>query len=325
MPLVSIVTAAYNAALYIGETVESVLAQDYPRLEYIVLDDGSTDETHEVLMRYAGRISSERHENMGETRTVNRGFSLAHGDIVGVVSADDPLLPGAVNAAVERFAKNPDVIVVYPDWEMIDANGEVIDHIVTFDYSYRNMVRWHHCFPGPGTFIRKDVIVKVGGRDPAFRYVADFDFWLHAGLLGPFARLPQTLARYRHHSASASVGQLGPRMAGEHIYMMNKFYSHPDLPQDIRRLRREAYSSAYWIAGVVVGGEHPRARRMYFRKALCLAPHKYLGEYRRSRLWPSIIPAFVGDGRLARSIARLRAGGRRFAAGIGTISGRLRG
>ena len=208
-PLVSIVTAAYNAAAYLDETITSVLEQDYPYIDYVVLDDGSTDATPEVVARYGDRIRHERHDNMGETRTVNRGFDLIRGELVGVVSADDPLLPGIVTAMVERFADDPSVVVVYPDWEMIDGQGRVIQHITTFDYSYRDMVRWHHCIPGPGTFFRRSVVTSLGGRDPSFRYVADYDFWLHAGLLGPFARLPRTLARYRHHPGSASVGQLG--------------------------------------------------------------------------------------------------------------------
>jgi glycosyltransferase involved in cell wall biosynthesis len=292
-PVVSIVTAAYNAAPYIEETIESVLEQDYPRLEYIVLDDGSTDETPELLRRYEGRLRLEHHSNMGEALTVNKGFALSTGELVGIVSADDPLLPGIVSAMVERFRDDPEVLVVYPDWEMIDDQGRVIQRIETYDYSYRNMVRWHHCFPGPGTFIRRSVVEALGGRDPTFRYVGDYDFWLNAGLLGPFARLPKTLARYRHHAASASVGQLGEQMAREHIELTDKLFARSDLPREIRNLHREAYSSAHWIAGVVAGEARLELRRYHFRRALRYAPHKYLGEYRRTRLFLLIVPTLL--------------------------------
>ena len=303
-PLVSIITAAYNAAAYLEETIESVLAQDYPLVEYVVLDDGSTDETPDIIARYGDRLQSERHENMGETRTVNRGFELARGSIICVVSADDPLLPGIVTAMVEQFDRDPEVLVIYPDWEMIDEKGDLIQHIATYDYTYSDMVRWHHCVPGPGTFIRRSVVTQLGGRDTSFRYAADLEFWLRAGLLGPFKRLPQTLARYRWHAGSASLGQQGQRMALEHIQMTDRLFERHDLPREIHRVRREAYSSAHWIAGVVVGDNNLRLRRFYYWKALLFAPHKYLGEYRKSRLMPAILPALL-PARLGSMVQRL--------------------
>jgi len=304
-PLVSIITAAYNAAPYLEETIESVLSQDYARIEYLVLDDGSNDDTPAIIARYGDRVWSHRHENMGETNTVNKGFALALGDLIGVVSADDPLLPGIVAAMVEEFDSNPDVLVIYPDWDMIDDNGDLVQHITTYDYSYRDMVRWHHCVPGPGTFFRTSIVTELGGRDPAFRYAGDLDFWLRAGLIGPFKRLPQTLALYRWHAGSTTLGQQGEAMASEHIHMTERLFARQDLPIEIRRVRREAYSSAHWIAGVVVGDNNLKLRRSHYRRALLLAPHKYLGEYRGTRLTPAILPTLVPT--------RLLGAGRRFA------------
>jgi glycosyltransferase involved in cell wall biosynthesis len=300
-PLVSIVTAAYNAAPYLEETIESVLDQDYPLLEYIVLDDGSTDGTRELIERYDGRLTWGSHANMGEARTVNKGFAMSHGDPVAVVSADDPLLPGIVSTMVEWLAERPEVLVAYPDWEMIDERSEVIQHIRTFDYSYRDMVRWHHCLPGPGAFIRRRAIDAVGGRDPHFRYVGDMDFWFQAGLLGPFSRVPQTLARYRHHAAAASVSKTGALMAREHMEMTDKLFARKDLPWSVRRLRAEAYSSSHWIAGCVAGNGEPELRRRHWRMAFLYAPHKYFGEYREARFTPALA-SVVFDGRFRRPL-----------------------
>src|SRR5207247_391526 len=94
-PLVSIVTPAYNQAEYLAETIESVLAQDYPNLEYIVLDDGSTDHTREVLKKYDGKLRWESHKNMGQARTLNEGWRKANGVYIGYLSSDDILYPGA--------------------------------------------------------------------------------------------------------------------------------------------------------------------------------------------------------------------------------------
>ena len=301
-PLVSIITPVYNQANYVGETIESVLSQDYENLEYIVIDDGSTDNTVEVLKKYSGRIHWETRKNKGETATVNEGVSKARGEIIGIVSSDDPLLPGAIKEMVKVFIEQPDLIIVYPDWLMIDAEGKVIEKIVTFDYNYANMLRWHHCMPGPGTLIKKSVFQALGGRDPQFRFVADFDFWLCAGLIGPFARIPKTLASYRWYAGGASSASKGVTMAEEHIRLVNKIFSLPNFPKNLLRLKNEAFSSANYIAGVVCGDNRP-LKRKYYLSAIRYAPVKYLGEYRNRNA--EIQNAFIQSGFLRRMFKRV--------------------
>lgn len=289
-PLVTIITPTYNRADYLPETIESVLTQNYINLEYIVLDDGSKDETKLVFEKYAGKIICDSHPNMGEVATVNKGFKLAHGDIIGVVNSDDPLLPNAVQSMVEFMQSHPTVGVVYPDWDYIDAAGKKIDHIQTYEYSYINMLRWHHCMPGPGTFFRKEIVEKLEGRDPQFRYVSDFDFWLRAGLITDFSRLPRTLATFRMHSNSASSSQTNERMAQEHITLVNKIYGLSNLTHDALKFKSEAYSSAYYVAGCVCQSCNFLVRRRYYFQAIRFAPLKYLGEYFAKRLVDVIIP-----------------------------------
>lgn len=294
-PLVTIITPTYNRADYLAETIESVLSQGYPNLEYIVLDDGSKDDTLSVLKQYEERIIWDRHPNMGEVRTVNKGFNMAQGEIIGVVNSDDPLLPDAIREMVEFMQDHPQVGVVYPDWDYVDANGKKFDHIHTFEYSYFNMLRWHHCMPGPGTFFRKEVVQALNGRDPQFRYVSDFDFWLRAGLITEFARIPKTLATFRMHPGSASSSQTNEHMAQEHVALVEKFFALPNLTDAIRKYRRESYSSAYYIAGCVCQSGDEQVRRDYFIKALSYAPLKYLGEYFPERILRVILPIFFPD------------------------------
>jgi hypothetical protein len=163
---------------------------------------------------------------------------------------------------------------------MIDESGNITENIKTFEYSYRDMLRRHHCYPGPGTFFRKSVVDKLGGRDPQFRYVGDFDFWLRAGLLGPFTRVPETLATFRVHPDSASVSQMNTLMGEEHIRLVDKILSLPEMPADLDSIRREARSSAYYIAGVVCGAKATAQKLRYFSAALYHAPFMYIGEYR---------------------------------------------
>src|ERR687886_65993 len=107
LPLVSIVVPAYNHADYLAEAIESILAQDYPNIELLVLDDGSIDNTREVLERYAGQFYWETHKNMGEAATLNKGWRMSKGEILGRLSADDLLSQDAVSASVECLRKNP--------------------------------------------------------------------------------------------------------------------------------------------------------------------------------------------------------------------------
>jgi glycosyltransferase involved in cell wall biosynthesis len=251
LPLVTVITPTYNRAGLVGETIGSVLDQDYPRIEYIVIDDGSTDDTSSIVEKYLGRLPWVTQANAGEARTVNRGFSMSAGEIIGVVNSDDPLLPRAISTAVETLSNNPDVVAVYPDWEIIDDRGGQLYHISTQEFSFVNMVRWHLCVPGPGTFFRRSVLDQVGGRDPAFRYVGDHEFWLRAGLVGPFRRIPQTLATHRWHAGSISSSERGEAMAREHVRLVETFFARPELPPEILAVRTEAFCNAYFVAATI--------------------------------------------------------------------------
>src|SRR4030095_9000889 len=123
LPTVSIVTPAYNQAEFLRDTIESVLAQDYPNIEYVVLDDGSTDETPNILAEYGDRFRWETHANMGQTATINKGWAMTSGEIVTWLNSDDTYLPGAVSKAVDFLQRNPDVGVVYGDTLTTEADG----------------------------------------------------------------------------------------------------------------------------------------------------------------------------------------------------------
>jgi len=236
-PLISIVTPAYNRASYLDETILSVLNQDYPGIEYIVLDDGSTDNTKEVLAKYAGRIIWETHTNMGEARTVNKGLAMARGEIMAVVNSDDPLLPEAVSETVAFMQSHQDILVAYPNWSKIGPHSELIEQVQLPEYDYLYMLRRHHCVIGPGAFIRRQAFELAGVRDPQFKYVGDFEFWLRLGLYGKFARIPKTLATFRVHPTSASVSHTGIEMADEHVRLIQKLYSRSDLPLEVHEVR----------------------------------------------------------------------------------------
>jgi glycosyltransferase involved in cell wall biosynthesis len=126
LPLVTVITPTYNRGAFLKETILSVLNQNYPNIEYIVLDGQSTDSTSEVVEEFKGKIIWDSHKNRGEQWAVNKGFSMAKGEIIGVINSDDPLLPGAIKEIVDFMTKNPKLIGAYPDWIKIDKKGKEI-------------------------------------------------------------------------------------------------------------------------------------------------------------------------------------------------------
>jgi GT2 family glycosyltransferase len=192
------------------------------------------------------------------------------------------------------MVQRPEILVAYPDWYIIDGKGLKLGHRITPEYDYVHMLRRHHCLPGPGAFFRKNVVEWLGGRDDRFRYVADFDFWLRAGLLGPFARIPKTLATFRWHAGGASSREQGASMAEEHIRLVEKIYSMPNLPEPVLRVKKEAFSNAYYEAAVSLGTQVLDVKRDYYRRAVALYPWNYLSHEKLS-LAESLILMLLGD------------------------------
>lgn len=282
-PLVTVITPTHNRADFLEETINSVLLQNYKYIEYIVLDDGSTDNTSSVIKKFKDKIIFKSHKNMGEVKTVNKGFSMSHGEIVGVVNSDDPLLPGAIDEIVKFMVQNPKVIVVYPDWIKIDKKGKKIEKVSTPEYDYGYMLRSHDNVTGPGTFFRKIVIEKLKGRDTAFKYVSDYDFWLRAGLIGNFARIPKVLATSRVHSGQATLKNKGYKMAMEHILVLNKIFSLPDFPVVLSKIKPQAYEKACEAARIC-RGNNLFTKIIIFLVCLYYSPIPYLKEFFGFRL-----------------------------------------
>jgi len=273
LPLVSIVTPAYNQADFLPETIESVLAQDYPRIEYIVIDDGSTDETPEILNRYTGRLLWESHANRGQTATINKGWERSHGEIITWLNSDDTYLPGAVSKAVDYFQKHPSIDIVYGDTLLTNADGSPIERMKAAEFNYHELVaKCHNPIPQPSAFIRRSVMEDVGLLDPFYYYFMDWDFWLRAGIDHTIAYFPELLSTYRLHESSKTVAQ-AVKAAPELEYMYRKFFSRSDLPEDIRRLKTGAMVNMFFTTGgyYLLGGGRKAARRMAI-KALQTRP-----------------------------------------------------
>jgi glycosyltransferase involved in cell wall biosynthesis len=296
-PLISIITPTYNREAYLSETIESVLRQDYPNFEYLVLDDGSTDNTRQLVTRYDDpRLQYRYHNNMGETQTVNKGFQMAKGAYIVVVNSDDPLLPDFMRKAVDFMQSRPELLVAYPGWIMIDENSNLLQEQPMYEYNYVNMVKWHYCMPGAGAIITRKALELVPGRDPAFRYRGDYDFWLQVGLHGPFAYLPEVLATWRTHSEGAT-SNINERMIMEHIEVIEKLYNTPNLPEAVKKVRREAFCNAYYTAGYICRKSNPALARRLLLRSILYKPFAPIHYPMRTRSWKmmlqTILPRFI--------------------------------
>ena len=264
-PLVSIVTPAYNQAAFLRDTIESVLSQDYPNIEYIVFDDGSTDETRKVLEEFDGRVRWESHANMGQTPTINKGWKALTGDIVAWLNSDDTFLPGAIGRAAGYLLNNPGTQIVFGDTLFTEADGTPIEPSRPLPlFSYENfVVSCENPIAQPSAFIRREVIENTGLLDPYYYYFMDWDFWLRAGMRNRIDYIPELLSTYRLHSESKTVAE-ARKAAPELERMYRKFFARDDLPDNIRKLEKKAMANMCFTSGgyYLNGGDEKSAARM---------------------------------------------------------------
>lgn len=267
LPLVTIITPTYNRANFLPETIESVLGQYYPNIEYIVLDDGSTDDTENVIRPYLNRLKYIRHENMGETMTVNKGFSLANGDIICVINSDDPLyVKTAVSTAMELLSNAPDALMAYSDWISIDQNGSELHRQRLPQYNIQNMVESANVAIGPGMFIRKSTIDRIGPRNPEIRYVGDLDYSFRIASIGHILHIPQYLATHRIHPGAASSNAKGKAMAAE-VAKLGETYIHHFSFANRSRWARRKIMSRWYLAAMHYTGTDKKTALSYLSKA----------------------------------------------------------
>ena len=314
-PLVTVITPTYNRGnTYLRETMDSVLAQDYPNFEYIVLDDGSTDNTRELLATYDDvRLRWESHDNMGVIKTLNKGFDMAHGDYITVVNSDDPLLPGHLSAAVAFMEAQPDLLAAYPDWQHIDGDGNLVGNVQVSEFDFGEMVKKHYCMPGPGTLLRRKVFDYVDNYKTEFPTIFDFEFYLRVGLYGALnhkavmARIPKTLATYREHGTTITSSNRGEAIAREHRQIIEDVFNTPDLPQQIKAVQNEAFCIMYYVAGLKCLPEPRHLARQYFIKSITaslLSTRQAHGGFFKQ--WQNMLRVIVLPESLRRLIAPVR-------------------
>ena len=241
-PLVSIVTPAYNQAEYLEETIESVLSQSYPNIEYIVLDDGSTDHTRDILKKYEGKIHWESHENMGQARTLNKGWAMSKGEILSYLSSDDVLDVHAIKMLMEKYVGGPSII--FGGYRLIDQMGQKIKTKKTRFHGYKDMVHHFNCPIGPGAVFSRDLFLSSGGWNTDFKQIPDYDFWIRVGRGAKLIRVDNEIASFRVHTGSQTFASCTPYKADESIICINEFFKSNEIKK-FNLNKSQSLASAY--------------------------------------------------------------------------------
>ncbi|MEA2690256.1 MAG: hypothetical protein QOD51_2863 [Candidatus Eremiobacteraeota bacterium] len=214
----TVLLAVYNGARYVGQTIETVLAQSFTDYEFLILDDGSSDATPEVLRSYAERDSRIRllaHDNHGVGYTINRGLNEARGEYIAIIEADDLMLPGRLEKQVAFFAAHPDHVLVGGFLRIIDPDDAPIGlrKYPVSDAKLRSRIVLYDPFGHPSLMFRRADALACGGYTSRFWTGEDYDFVLRLAKRGRIANIPEPLTAYRFHPNSIksrhTIKQLG--------------------------------------------------------------------------------------------------------------------
>lgn len=267
----TVITPVFNDSLHIFETVNSVLNEcSGISFEYLVIDDGSTDRTPEILQNFGNRIKYMRKHNGGQASAINLGFQLASGKYASIVNSDDPIpKSGLFHKSIALLESEPEIVCSYPDWSIIDNNGKIQKRIQVLDYSIEEMYGNSNCLVGPGGVFRTKLANQISGWDVSFRYVPDYDFWLRLAHFGEFKRIPENLAYWRQHSNSLSVKSKSYDMALERIRVIS---NHQFKLSSESKLNKQALANAYFSAATLSYFDTSIPGRKWAIKSLRLSP-----------------------------------------------------
>jgi glycosyltransferase involved in cell wall biosynthesis len=208
LPRITVVTPSLNQGRFIERTIQSVLDQQYPDLEYLVIDGGSTDGTIDLLRKFGSRIQWVSEKDRGQSHAINKGLAKATGEICAFLNADDLYEPGALRRVGDYFAGSPERMWLAGRCRIIDTAGREIRKPVTAYKNFwllggsYNVLTVLNYVSQPAVFWRRRAMEETGPLNEKLYYGMDYDLWLRIGKRHPLGTVPQYLASFRVHAAS---------------------------------------------------------------------------------------------------------------------------
>jgi GT2 family glycosyltransferase len=303
MQLVSIITPSYNQAPYLEQTIQSVLGQDYPRIEYIVVDGESTDNSFEIIKKYNDRLAywiSEK--DSGQAEAINKGFARAKGEILAWLNSDDYYLPNTISAVVKCFEENPEVVMVYGDMQAVDGNGQTINVLKYKQLSLQDLL----CFQiigQPSVFFRRSALEKTGWLVTSFHFMLDHHLWIRLAQQGRIQHVPQVWSAARYHPQAKNRARAA-EFGREAFRVLDWAKTQPGLAEAISGVGRRALASAHrYDARYLLDGGQPLSALGAWFRALFLHPPTALA---RLNILISAVLELMGLSQLRRVILRRR-------------------
>ncbi len=208
-PLVSIVMPTRNHARFIRAAIDSVLDQNYPNVELLVMDGVSTDNTVEILKSYGDRIRWISEPDKGQTDAINKGTALLKGEILAYLNSDDILLPGAIETAVRYFNEHPECDMIYGNADYIDVNGHITGAYNTAEFSFERLMT-DCCVCQPASFWQRRIVDRIGPFDVTMQTAMDYEYWLRMARFGGIIRhIGDKLAQSRLHEDAKTLAMRG--------------------------------------------------------------------------------------------------------------------
>jgi glycosyltransferase involved in cell wall biosynthesis len=242
-PKISIVTPSYNQAEFLERTILSVLNQNYPNLEYIIIDGGSTDGSIEIIKKYEKYLAYWVSENdKGQTDAINRGFSKSTGEILAYINSDDTYIPGAFSKIGNVFNKNPRIDLVFGNINYVDSHDNLVGECRFTKLDFSTLIYEGGNLHQTGTFWTKEILEKVGGFNPRYRFCIDFDFFCRVAEIGSLKHIREYVANFRYHenTKSSTIADIG-RIEHKEIakrYMKNNNGLHINYKRLLCQIRR---------------------------------------------------------------------------------------
>jgi len=258
-PKVTIVTPSYNQAHFIQRTIDSILGQEYPNLEYIVMDGGSKDGTVEILKSYGKQIIWKSEKDGGQSEAINKGLRMATGEIVAFLNSDDTYEPGAIERVVKFFEANPSKKWVYGKCRIVDENDREIRRPITWykniklkKYTFRKLLA-ENFISQPATFWKHELLDEIGYINEDEHYTMDYEYWLRIGQKYPAGVINAYLADFRMYSTSKSGSLANPQFKDE-LRMAKDFSGGARLPIFLHKINYYKITWIYKLMAAVKSG-----------------------------------------------------------------------